>query len=311
MQYQKLGNTDLDVSTLAYGASPLGGVFGEVNQSQGIRTVHTALDQGINLIDCSPYYGLTKAETVLGKALKGVPRDRYVLSTKAGRYGATMNDFDMSAQRLRKSLEESLSRLGVNEVDIFFLHDIEFVDLDIVINESLPCLEKMKAEGRIGYYGITGYPLKPLRKVLQQFEIDCLLTYCRYALHDDSLTELIPELDAKGVGIVNASPTAMGLLTERGAPDWHPASQGLRERALKAMQFCRKQGLDITQVAMQFATQHPSIPTTLVGTASPDNLRKNLDWIDQPLDTRLVDELRTILRGEDSIWASGLTENND
>ena len=170
MQYNKLGNTDLELSQLGYGASPLGNVFGEVDQSVGIRTVHSALDWGINYIDCSPYYGLTKAETVLGKALKGIARDRYILSSKAGRYGPQQADFDMSPKRIRASLEESLQRLGVDELDIFLLHDIEFVDLEYVLAESLPCLEALKKEGRIRYFGVTGYPLLSLQKIVENYQ---------------------------------------------------------------------------------------------------------------------------------------------
>lgn len=312
MQYQQLGKTDLKLSVLGYGASPLGSVFAQVDEATGIRTVHSALDQGINLIDCSPYYGLTKAETVLGKALKGVARDRYILSSKAGRYGPEVGDFDMSPRRIRASLEESLQRLGVDELDIFLLHDIEFMDLNYVLSESLPCLEALKQEGRIRYFGVTGYPMKSFETVIRHFEIDCILSYCRYALHDTSLAALIPELEAKQVGIINASPTGMGLLTRRGAPDWHPASPELIACCQQAEALCRQRGLDITQVAMQFAVNHPAITSTLVGTANPDNLLNNLRWIEQPLDLELVAELRAIFETCDScIWPSGLPQNND
>src|SRR4051812_27890784 len=128
MQYRQLGQTDMQVSCLSYGASPLGSVFRSVNEDTGIRTVNTALDRGINFIDVSPYYGLTKAETVLGKALQGVPRERYFLATKVGRYGSTMQDFDFSAARVTRSVDESLARLSVGHVDIIQCHDIEFGD---------------------------------------------------------------------------------------------------------------------------------------------------------------------------------------
>src|SRR5699024_1016997 len=114
----------LKVSALSYGASSLGSVFRDINEAEGIKTVHTAIDNGINLIDVSPYYGLTKAETVLGKALKTVPRDKYILSTKAGRIAE--NEFDFSQKRIFQSLEDSLKRLGTDDVDILLLHDIEF-----------------------------------------------------------------------------------------------------------------------------------------------------------------------------------------
>jgi len=312
MQYNQLGNTDLELSRLGYGASPLGNVFADVDQSTGIRTVHSALDWGINYIDCSPYYGLTKAETVLGKALKGISRDRYILSSKAGRYGPEQADFDMSPTRIRASLDESLQRLGVDELDIFLLHDIEFVDLEYVLAESLPCLEALKKEGRIRYFGVTGYPMRSLQKIVQNYQLDCVLSYCRYALHDTSLLSITELLQQQGVGIINASPTAMGLLTERGAPDWHPADKALIDCCRRAQQLCSERGIDITQVAMQFAVDHPSICSTLVGTANPDNLRNNLDWIEQSTDYGLVDEIREIFSDcTHSVWPSGLAENSD
>ena len=312
MQYKKLGNTDLELSQLGYGASPLGNVFGEVDQSVGIRTVHSALDWGINYIDCSPYYGLTKAETVLGKALKGIARDRYILSSKAGRYGPQQADFDMSPKRIRASLEESLQRLGVDELDIFLLHDIEFVDLEYVLAESLPCLEALKKEGRIRYFGVTGYPLLSLQKIVENYQLDCVLSYCRYALHDTSLLSITELLQQQGVGIINASPTAMGLLTARGAPDWHPAAPELIDCCRRAHQLCNERGVNITQVAMQFAVGHCAISSTLVGTANVQNLRNNLDWIEQPIDRALVAEIREIFDAcSNSIWPSGRTENSD
>jgi aryl-alcohol dehydrogenase-like predicted oxidoreductase len=312
MNYRKLGKTDLNLSLLSYGASPLGNVFQKVDESVGIRTVHTALDHGINYIDCSPYYGLTKAETVLGKALKGIDRDKYVLSSKAGRYGSSINDFDMSPKRIRKSLDESLQRLGVNELDIFFLHDIEFADMDYVLSESLPCMEALKKEGRIRHFGVTGYPLKTFKQVIDHYDIDCILTYCRYALHDAALTQLMPELEKKGIGIINASPTGMGLLTQRGAPDWHPANKTLLSKCKKAVALCEHHGVNITKLAMQFAVNHEAITSTLVGTANPDNLMNNLHWIEEELDQELLNKVTSIFSDHhDVTWPSGRKENCD
>lgn len=309
MEYNKLGKTDLLLSKLSYGASPLGNVFQNIDESIGIKTVHTALDHGINHIDCSPYYGLTKAETVLGKALKGINRDSYVLSSKAGRYGPNMSDFDMSEKRIRSSLDESLKRLGVDELDIFYLHDIEFVDIDFVLSESLPCLEALKKEGRIRYFGVTGYPIKSFKKVIDNYDIDCILSYCRFALHDNSLTELIPELLKKEIGIINASPTAMGLLTQRGAPEWHPADNQLVDACRKAVALCDKQGVNITELAMQFAVNHDAISSTLVGTANPNNLLKNLEWVENMPNPELIKEVRSLFTNQ--TWISGKLQNND
>src|SRR6266571_5457070 len=147
MEYRKLGKTGWEVSVLGYGASPLGGVFGKISDQEGIRAVHTAVDLGINFIDVSPYYGLTKAETVLGKALATLPRDRYILATKVGRYGA--DDFDFSAARVTSSVDESLRRLQVEHIDLIQCHDIEFGSLDQIVHETLPALRKVREQGKV------------------------------------------------------------------------------------------------------------------------------------------------------------------
>ncbi|WP_440876010.1 aldo/keto reductase [Thalassotalea sp. PLHSN55] len=311
MQYNKLGKTDLNLSKLSYGASPLGGVFRNISEADGIRTVHTALDLGINHIDVSPYYGDTVAETVLGKALKTVSRDRFILSTKAGRYGSEFADFDFSAKRINASLEESLARLGVDGVDILYLHDIEFGDLNQVFEEAIPCLQALKAQGKIRYFGVTGYPVKIFEETVKHFDIDCILTYCRYALHDTALTKLIPILDSKGVGIINASPTGMGLLTERGAPSWHPGNKELLAASAKAVKLCQEHGVDVTEVALQFAIDHPSIVSTLVGTANPLNIEKNVKWAEKKPDPVLVEKLRALFANVDCTWPSGHATNQD
>lgn len=312
MQYNTLGKTGLEVSKLSYGASPLGSVFRNISEAEGIRTVHTAIDMGINLIDVSPYYGQTVAETVLGKALKSVPRDKYILSTKAGRYGSEFKDFDFSAKRIEKSLEESLERLGTDHVDILFLHDIEFGDLKQVYAEALPCLQSLKEQGKVRYIGVTGYPLKMFSETLKSgIDIDAILTYCRYALHDTSLESVIPALKEKQVGIINASPTAMGVLTERGAPDWHPGSAALVDAGNKAIALCQAKGVNITELAMQYATAHPDIASTLVGTANPDNIVKNVKWVDGEMDTELAEEVAELFKGIDNTWPSGHPENQD
>ena len=311
MQYQELGNTGLKLSKLSYGASPLGSVFRNISESEGIRTVHTALDLGINHIDVSPYYGNTVAETVLGKALSTVNRDKYILSTKVGRYGSDFADFDFSEKRIRQSLAESFTRLGVEEVDILYLHDIEFGDLTQIFNESLPCLQALKAEGKIKHIGVTGYPIKVFEETINQFDIDCILTYCRYTLNDTSLGRIIPALDAKGVGIINASPTGMGLLTQRGAPEWHPGSSALKLAANKAIELCNEWGVDITEVALQFAIDHPSIVSTLVGTANPVNIEKNVKWAEKKADPNLIIALQKLFKGVDCTWPSGHLKNQD
>ncbi len=308
MIYRSLGQTGLQVSALSYGASPLGSVFRPIDEAEGIRTVHAAIDRGINFIDVSPFYGLTRAESVLGKALATLPRDSFVLATKVGRYG--QEEFDFSAARVTASVDESLRRLQVEPIDLIQCHDIEFGSLDQVIHETLPALRKLREQGKVRFIGFTGYPLAIFHRVLEETSVDTVLSYCRYTLNDTSLGGLIPYLQEKGVGIINASPLAMGLLTERGAPEWHPAPDELKAACGQAAAHCRAKGVDIAQLALQFAVSNPAIATTLVGTASPENLKKNAAWAEQPPDGELLAEVQAILAPvRDLAWPSGRPEN--
>lgn len=309
MEYRILGKTGLKVSVLSLGAASLGSVYRKIKESEGLRTVHLAMDLGINFIDVSPYYGLTLAETVLGKALKEIPRDKYYLATKVGRYGE--DKFDFSAKRITDSVDESLRRLNVEYIDVIQCHDIEFVSLDQIVNESLPALRKVQKQGKVGFVGITCLPMKAFRYVLERAEVDTILSYCRYALNNTELEGLIPLLEEKGVGIISASALSMGLLTQRGIPDWHPADGELRAICAKATEHCNSKGVDISQVAMQFALANSRIHTTLVGTANPENLKKNVKWMETPIDQQLQAEVLEILKPiHNKTWIEGRPENN-
>ncbi|SEK94423.1 Predicted oxidoreductase [Paenibacillus sp. cl141a] len=310
MKYRKLGRTGLDVSVLGFGASSLGSVFRETDDSEGIRTVHAAMDAGINLIDVSPYYGLTKAETVLGEAIRQLTRGQFILSTKAGRYGE--NDFDFTSKRIIASIDESLKRLQTDYVDILFLHDIEFVPASVVMEEALPALQLLKEKGKIRFGGICGLPLQLFDKLLPQIEVDAIISYCHYSLNDQTLTGLLPLLDEEGIGLINASPLSMGLLGSRGAPSWHPASTEIREACRRAAEYCTKAGTDIAKLAVQFSTSNEQIPTTLVSTANPDNIQRNAAWSEEPLDQTLLAEVLKILEPvQGRTWTSGRPEYNE
>ena len=309
MEYRALGKTGLKVSALSFGASSLGSVFRPVDEAEGIRAVHVALNLGINLIDVSPYYGLTKAETVLGKALKGIPRDTYYLATKVGRYGD--DTFDFSARRVTASVDESLARLNAGHVDIIQCHDIEFGHLDQVVGEALPALRQLQKQGKVRFVGVTGLPLKIFRHVLDRAEVDTILSYCHYSLNDTSLSMLVPFLKEKQVGIINASPLSMGLLSDRGAPAWHPASAEIRAACARAAALCRARGTDLSKLALQFSVAHPDVATTLVGTASPQNIANNVRWLDEPIDQELLSQVMQILLPvRNQTWPSGRPENN-
>jgi L-galactose dehydrogenase len=309
LEYRTLGKTGLKVSALSFGASSLGGVFKPVDESVAIRTVHTALESGINFIDVSPFYGYTKAETVLGKALKGIPRDRYFLATKVGRYGDA--EFDFSAKRSAASVDESLERLGIDYIDIIQSHDNEYGDLNQVINETIPALRQIQKQGKARFVGVTGYPLKIFRTILSSTEVDTILSYNHYSLNDTTLAGLLPWLRQKGVGIINASPVSQGLLTNHELPAWHPAPEDVRKACAEAAAYCRSQGTDIAKLAMQFSLSNPEIHTTLVGTADPANIEKNVKWIEEPIEKVVLGNVQRILAGiKDHVWVLGRPENN-
>jgi L-galactose dehydrogenase len=309
VEYRTLGKTGLKVSALSFGASSLGGVFKPVDESVAIRTVRTALDCGINFIDVSPFYGHTKAEEVLGKALKGIPRDRYYLATKVGRYGDA--EFDFSAKRSAESVEESLRRLGVDYVDIIQSHDNEYGDLNQVVRETIPALRQIQKQGKARLVGVTGYPLKVFRTILSSADVDTILSYNHYSLNDTTLVGLLPWLGQKDVGIINASPVSQGLLTNHELPAWHPAPEAVRTACATAAAYCRSQGTDIARLAMQFSLNNPEIHTTLVGSANPENIEKNAKWIEEPMDKAVLGKVQEILSGiKDHGWILGRPENN-
>ncbi|GBG63027.1 hypothetical protein CBR_g34727 [Chara braunii] len=224
-----LGKTGMEVSILGYGASPLGGVYGDVNEKDVIQSVRDAIEAGINFFDVSPYYGLGSAEKLLGKALQGIPREKFILSTKVGRYG--LDEFDFSAERVTRSVDESLQRLGLDYLDIVLCHDIEFGSIHQVVSETIPALQRLKTAGKLRFIGVSGFPLKIFKLVLDELEpgtLDVVLSYCRCGLNDESLADMLPYLEEKGVGVISASPLSMGLLTDVGPPAWHPAPQALK-----------------------------------------------------------------------------------
>lgn len=263
----------------------------------------------MNFFDVSPFYGLTLAETVLGKALSDLPRDSFVLSTKVGRYGA--DKFDFSAERVTQSVEESMQRLNVDVIDIIQCHDIEFSDLDQIVTETLPALNKLKQAGKVRAIGITGYPLEVFPYVLSCSDpgtVDVVLSYCNYNLQNERLSLLLPSLKKAGVGVINASPLCMGLLTNSGGPDWHPADAETKAAAAKANALCEANGTTLASLALKYCTDaYPSsIASTLVGIDSIDTLHKNITTMAQPHNEELLNQVLDIFKDvKNRRWSSG------
>jgi L-galactose dehydrogenase len=308
MDYRKLGKTELKLSLIGFGGAALGGVFGNVDPGEGVRAVHFAVDRGINFFDTSPYYGITLAETRLGEALLG-RRNRVILATKCGRYG--MDEFDFSAKRVTASIEESLRRLHTDYVDLFQVHDLEFGDARQIIDETIPALRQLQKQGKARYIGITGYPPKVLRRVAEANPVDSILTYCHYNLMNTDMDEVLTSFAReRGIGLINAAALHMGILTENGPAEWHPAPQALRDAGKKAAEFCRSRGADIADVAMRFSLNHPYVSSTLVGMANTRQVEASLALLRTSTDAELLRQVEAILAPVfNYVWPSGRAEN--
>lgn len=299
MDYRTIGHTGMRVSALSFGASSLGGVFHAIDESRAIEALHTAVEGGMNFIDVSPYYGHYRAEAVLGKALRTIPRDKYWLSTKVGRYGKDgVNTWDYSARRATESVYESMERLGVDHIDLINVHDIEFADLHQVAEETLPALVELRDKGVVSHVGITDLQIENLTWVIDHVPegtVETVLNFCHFCLCDDKLTDWLDYFEQRGIGVINASPLSMGLLSERGVPAWHPAPQQLVEACSRAAQHCKAKDYPIEKLAIQYALTNERIATTLFSSANPDNVARNLRWAEEPIDWQLVQEVRDII----------------
>ena len=294
----------MEVSRLSFGASSLGGVFHDIREKEGIEAVFTAVEGGINFIDVSPYYGYYKAETVLGKALREIPREKYDLSTKVGRYGQDgVNSWDYSARRVTESVYESMERLHVDHIDLINVHDIEFQaglpgGLQKVVDETLPALVELREKGVVGHVGITDLQPENLQWVVAhspEGTVETILNFCHHCLNDDLLVDHLDWFEAHGIGVINASPLSMGLLSVRGVPSWHPAPASLVDACRRAADYCTEKGYPIEKLAVQYAISNPRIATTLFSSARLENVRLNLAYADEPLDEELVKEVQTII----------------
>lgn len=234
------------VSNIGLGCGSLGSLYGAVDEEEGIKIVQYAIKAGVNFVDTAPWYGQGQSETIVGKGLKGIPRQAYYLATKVGRYELDyLKMFDFSYKKTIESVNTSLERLGVDYIDIIQIHDCEFASsYDILIKETLPALQTFVDSGKCKYIGITGYPLKMFEDVIKlnnsKFNLVSILSYCHYTLYDKSLLSKLDFFDSHQIGVINAAPIAMGLLSPDGPPQWHSASPKLKKKCQEASEFCKK-----------------------------------------------------------------------
>lgn len=305
-----LGRTGLSLPILSFGASSLGAEFRSVTLDEAMGSVKVALDLGLTFIDTSPFYGRGMSEVLLGVALKGVPRDQYTICTKLGRYD--LAHFDFSAKRVAESVDVSLHRLGCGHLDIILCHDIEFVPMQQIVDETIPALRKAQQAGKVRFIGFSGYPQKTFRFVCDQTEVDCALNYNQYTLQNTRFAdETVPYLKAKGVGVMNAGPFSARLLTNAPLPAWLKEPEEVKAAARKAAAHCESKGVDIAKLALQFCLENPDITTTVSGSANPANIRKWAQWAAEPMDRELLAEVQAIFAPVKNLGhVEGLPENN-
>lgn len=310
MKTRLLGNTGLEVPILAFGASSLGQEFRSVTLEEALGSVRAALECGMKLIDTSPFYGRGMSEVLLGVALKSVPRDDYLLCTKLGRYD--LAHFDFSAKRVAESVDVSLHRLGTDHLDIVLCHDIEFVPMQKIVDETLPALRKIQQAGKVRCIGFSGYPQKIFRFICDQARVDCVLNYNQYTLQNTRFAdETIPSLKEKGIGIMSAGPFSARLLTDAPLPAWLKEPEDVKAAARRAADLCRSRGSSIAKLALQFALANPDIATTVAGSANPANIRAWAQWAAEPLDAELLHDVQAIFAPVKNIGhMEGLPENN-
>ncbi len=310
MERRVLGKTGIEVSHLSFGASSLGQEFRSVDLNQALRCVHVAIDHGMNLIDTSPYYGRGFSECLLGKVLPEIPRDHYYLCTKLGRYAP--QHFDFSPARVRESVDISLERMRVDYLDLIVCHDIEFVDIRQVINETLPVLRQLRDAGKVRWIGISGYPMKIFREVLSATELDFVLSYNHYTLQNTMLADQVPWLQSHNVGILNAAPFSARLLADAPLPGWHKAPPHVREVRQQVLDECQRQGWELAKLALQFSIANPDFASCIAGSADPDRVAQWCRWAEEPADWAAIERVQQLLAPiHNWFYCEGRPENND
>lgn len=309
MKYRALGKTGLEISELGFGAAGLGNIYCQLDEAAGAAAVHAAIDAGINYFDVAPLYGLTLAETRLGPALVG-KRDQVVLATKCCR--DNFSEVDFSAARVAASMEQSLQRLQTDFIDIYQIHDVEFGTADQVLNETIPAALELKRAGKARFVGITGLPVRYLRKLAEQAPIDTLLSWGHYNLIEDELDEeLTPVCQQRGIGLMNASPLLQGLLSDAPPPPWHRSPAEVLQQAPRISQVCRNAGFDTAAVALQHAVRYPHVATTIVSMHTVDEVARNVLALDQEIPAELFARVAEVAAPiKNRMWFEGRPENN-
>jgi D-threo-aldose 1-dehydrogenase len=309
-----LGRSTTRVTELSLGAAPLGNLFTALSDEQARRTVDAAWDCGVRYFDTAPHYGLGLSERRLGSALRERPRDQYVVSTKVGRLlrpahdpagddlaqgFAVPSDFervwDFSAAGVRRSLEDSLTRLGLDRIDIVYLHDPDDHE-EQAFGSAYPELERLRAEGMVGAIGAGMNQTRMLDRFVRETDVDVVLLAGRYSLLDHTaLDQLLPDAVRRGVSVVVGGVFNSGLLADPkpGATfDYAPASAELLDRALRLKALCQEFGVPLRAAALQFPLGHPAVDGILVGARSAAEIRDAASMASMEIPSQLWGALR-------------------
>lgn len=306
------------IPALGYGAANVGNLFRELSDDQAHAVLEAAWDSGIRYYDTAPHYGLGLSERRLGAFLRTKPRDEYVLSTKAGRLlrpnpdhvaGGldTDNDFfvaddlrrvwDFSADGIRASLDESRERLGIERIDILYLHDPERHDLALALAEAFPALEALRAEGQVERIGIGAMTADALAAAVRGADLDTIMVAGRYTLLEQpAAAEVIPACVETGTGIVAASVFNSGLLARDepqrdGRYEYGALPEELWERLLRIAAVCRAHGVPLPAAAIQYPLRSAVVQSVVVGGSRPEQLRQNAELAALPIPADLWAEL--------------------
>lgn len=321
--HRDFGATGFKVSVVGMGCSPFGHAYGTPDEDAALKAIKLAFDNGVNFFDVAPFYAAGKAEELLGRGLAQLPRDQIIVATKVGKYKPGEPE-DFSAERVKRSVHESLERLGLNYIDLIHCHDIESAkDMKQIVTKTLPALQELKKEGLVRAIGITGLPLDIYPYVLDRVPVgtvDAILSYCHNNLADNTLNGLLPYLQEKKVAVISASFSSMGLLTQKDPPSWHPASDEVKVAAVKAKELCALKGTDLARIAIKHWLQTPGVDVHLMGMATPAEVEEDLKVVRQTLglipdesaDTEaavLKEVLQLFEPVKDQTWKTGRDNN--
>ncbi|XP_026759015.1 uncharacterized protein LOC113518337 [Galleria mellonella] len=287
MRYNELGATGLKVSHISLGGAAFANIYGTFDENRSLQLIKESLKRGINYIETGPWYGQGSSERTIGKALQGVPRETYFIGSKVGRYEKeTEKMFDFSAEKTEFSVDNTLNLLGLDYVDLIQVHDPTFApDTSIILKETLPVLEKAVRDGKARYIGIADYDIDLMKEIVEESDvkISSVLSYAKSTLIDNRLQNYTKYFKSKGIGVINAAATGMGLLSNKGPQPWHPASDDIKAICKKASEYCKAQNVELARIATWYTLNQPDIDTNICGFFNVEQLVDSIEVLDNGL----------------------------